>query len=554
MKVAKLEDSVLEEAVMRNDAVCNRFVKWRLLPILLAAIAALLSSTVERFLSDQFHSFRSVHSVNSFNLATVAAAEDGDWTYVEHDLRGTRYSPLTQITPENVSGIAKACAYTFPEAVPSESAPIVSGGVMYLTSQHYTVALDASNCRVLWSNRWVPRDRETVRANRGAAIASGKIIRGTTDDYLLALDVETGKLLWSKQIAKPQDGFFISMPPLVHGDLIYVGPGGSELAVSGWVGAFRLSDGERVWKFNIIPADGEPGAETWGSNPEARKHAGGALWTPLSYDEEKDLLFVAGGNPAPDFYDDARPGVNLYTNSIIALDGKTGRLAWYNQFIPHDVHDYDLTHVNPIFKIGTRTAIATSGKDGMLRVVDANTHQVIYSVPFTTRVNAEAPVTRTPIYVCPGTLGGDEWNGAAFSPALNELVVPSDDNWCANIQKDAGPPDAEKAHYGKELYLGGPLEHPSFSKAQGRMTAFDAATGKELWRYQSPTPLVAGVVLTASGLVFTGETGGYFDALDAKSGKMLVHFLLGATRCKGARSPIPRTMRNMWQSFPETGR
>ena len=448
---------------MCNSAVCNRFIKGWLLAILFAAIAALLSPPVEWFLSSEF------------NLATVAAAEDGDWAYVEHDLKGTRYSPLAQITPENVSGIAKTCAYTFPEAVPSESAPIVSGGVMYLTSQHYTVALDASNCRVLWSNRWVPRDRETVRANRGAAIAGGKIIRGTTDDYLLAIDAETGKLLWSKQIAKPQDGFFISMPPLVHGDLIYIGPGGSELAVSGWVGAFRLSDGERVWKFNIIPADGEPGAETWGSNPEARKHAGGALWTPLSYDEEKDLLFVAGGNPAPDFYDDARPGANLYTNSIIALDGKTGRLAWYNQFIPHDVHDYDLTHVNPIFKIGTRTAIATSGKDGMLRVVDANTHQVIYAVPFTTRVNADAPVSRTPIYVCPGTLGGSEWNGPAFSPTLNELVVPSDDNWCSNIKKDVQPPDAEKAHDGKELYFGGPLEHPSFSKAQGRLTAFDAA-------------------------------------------------------------------------------
>src|SRR5579872_7498862 len=366
-----------------------------------------------------------------------AADTDSDWTYVDHDLAGTRFSPLTQITPQNVERLSKICSYTFQEKVPSESAPIVSAGVMYLTSTHYTMALNGADCRVLWTNQWTPRDRDSIHPSRGASLANGKIIRGTADDYLIAIDAETGKLAWAKQIASPKDGFSTSMPPLIHGDLIYIGPAGSESAASGWVGAFRLTDGEQVWRFNIIPADGEPGAETWGPDPAARKNAGGALWTPLSYDTEKDLLYVSGGNPAPDFYDDTRPGINLYTNSIIALDPKTGKLAWYNQFIPHDVHDYDITHVNPVFKINSRTAIASTGKDGVLRVVDRDTHKVLYAVPTTTRINADAPASRTPIHVCPGTLGGTEWNGASFSPKLSLLVIPSNDNWCSDIQKNS---------------------------------------------------------------------------------------------------------------------
>jgi alcohol dehydrogenase (cytochrome c) len=468
-------------------------------------------------------SFGSIRSLGRLSFVSHAAqADDGDWVYADHDFSGTRYSPLAQITPHNVNQLAKVCSYTFPEAVPSESAPIVSGGVIYLTSDHYTVALDGADCRVLWSYEWKARDRDPVHPHRGAALANGKIIRGTGDDYLISLDAETGKLLWANQIADPKEGYFISMPPLVHGDLIFIGPAGSEWASSGWIGAFRLSDGQQAWRFNIIPADGEPGADTWGPDPAARKHGGGALWTPLSYDTEKDILFVSGGNPAPDFYDDARPGANLYTNSIIALDAKSGRLLWYNQFIPHDVDDYDVTHVNPIFKINSRTVIASTGKDGMLRVTDRDTHKILYSVPFVTRLNAEAPIGATPIRVCPGTLGGDEWNSGGYNPKLNLLVVPGNDKWCSMVQKDAVPPSIEKATSGSIRYFGGPIDHGPLSEARGRLTGFDAATGKVRWRYESPTPLVSGVALTASNLVFTGEVGGFFDAFDAQSGKVLL--------------------------------
>ena len=470
-------------------------------------------------------------TIRGFGGVTLAAAppqaDNGDWTYADHDFNGTRYSPLNQITPGNVKQLTKVCSYTFPEKVPSESAPIVSAGVLYATSDHYTVAIDAADCHVLWSYQWIPRDTDYVHPHRGASLANGKIIRGTGDDYLISLDAESGKLLWAKQIADPKAGYFISMPALVNGDTIYVGPAGSERASSGWIGAFKLSDGEQIWKFNIIPQDGEPGADTWGPDPEARKHAGGALWTPQSFDSEKGILYVAGGNPAPDFYDDARPGTNLYTNSMIALDAKTGHLLWYDQFIPHDVDDYDITHVNPIFKVNGRTMIASSGKDGVLRLVDADTHKIVYSVPFTTQLNSEAPLSNTPIKVCPGILGGDEWNSAAYSPKLSLLVVPSDDLYCSMNQKDKEPPSVEKANTGEKNYFGGPITHGLFSEGRGRLTGFDAATGKERWRYESPTLLVAGVAVTASNLVFTGEVGGFFDALDAQSGKVLLHMDLG---------------------------
>src|SRR5579862_992778 len=473
-------------------------------------------------------SFETARCMGGISLAaSPAQAENGDWTYADHDLNGTRYSTLTQITPGNVNQLAKVCSYTISEKVPSESAPIVSNGVMYVTSDHFTAAIDAADCHVLWSYQWVPRDTDYVHPHRGAALANGKIIRGTGDYYLISLDAETGKLLWAKQIANPKEGLFISMPPLVTGDMIYIGPAGSERAGSGWIGAFKLSDGAQVWKFNIIPKDGEPGADTWGPNPEARKHAGGALWTPQSYDSEKGILYVAGGNPAPDFWDDARPGANLYTNSMIALDAKTGRLLWYNQFIPHDVDDYDITHVNPIFKLNSKTMIASSGKDGVLRVVDADTHKIVYAVPFTTQLNSEAPLTTTPIKVCPGILGGDEWNSGAYSPKLGLLVMPANDQWCSTNKKDKDPPSIEKANTGEKSYFGGPITHGAYTEGRGRLTAFDAATGKERWRYESPTLMVAGVAVTASNLVFAGEVGGFFDALDGQSGKVLLHYDLG---------------------------
>jgi len=180
-------------------------------------------------------------------------------------------------------------------------------------------------------------------------------------------------------------------------------------------------------------------AQTHGGQIRQRANTAENLWTPMTFDEQKNLLYVPGGNAAPDIYDEGRPGSNLYTNSLIALDATTGRLAWYRQFVPHDVHDYDVTHVGPIFKTvisaSTREVVASTGKDGILRVLDRGSTDILYSVPFTNRVNVDAAVTTTPVRVCPGTLGGQEWNGSSYDEKLNSLVVPAT-NWCADFKKE----------------------------------------------------------------------------------------------------------------------
>jgi alcohol dehydrogenase (cytochrome c) len=471
----------------------------------------------------------------------------GDWVYVDHDLAGTRYSDLKQITRENVSQLVKACAYSFPDKEPSQTAPIVSAGRMYLTTAHYTVAIDGADCHVIWSSTWTPREHEPANTHRGAALAEGKIIRGTDDGFLLALDAKDGHTIWTKQIADPKEGYFISMPPLVHGNLVYIGPAGAETAAQGWVGAFRISDGEQVWRFNIVPDDGEPGADTWGPDPAARKHGGGNLWTPMSFDVQKNLLYVPGGNAAPDLYDDDRPGDNLYTNSLIALDATTGHLVWYRQFVPHDVHDYDVSHVAPVFKttIGgsTRNVIASTGKDGLLRLVDRDSKDIIYSVAFTNRLNAEVPVTRTPVRVCPGTLGGEEWNGSAYYAKQNMLIVPATD-WCAEFNKDATAPDAEKEHT-HAFYFGGETKFDPWSAARGRLTAFDASTGHEKWRYDAVKPMVGGVTATAGDVIFAGELTGDLLALDAGSGKVLLRLDLGGPAAGGVVTYSARGVQNV---------
>ena len=252
-----------------------------------------------------------------------------------------------------------------------------------------------------------------------------------------------------------------------------------------------------MWKFNLVPDPGEPGAETW-ENPESLKHGGGSLWTPLSLDAKAGIVYLPVGNPAPDFYGEIRPGANLYTNSIVALDAKTGKLLWYRQFIPHDVHDADLSQVSPLFETTVdgkkHKVISVSGKDGLLRLLDRESQEQFYEVPITTRENVDAVPTVEGVHRCPGLLGGMEWNGPAYDPGSNTLFVPAVD-WCGIFSKaPKDPPIMQGMHY-----YGGAVASDPREKSKGWLTAFDASTGKERWKYASPTPLVAGVTATSGG-------------------------------------------------------
>ena len=311
----------------------------------------------------------------------VAAGQGANWLHATHDYSGQRFVDLNQITPTNVRNLRVAAICQTSEYGPVQTNPLVYNGVMYITTTHTTVALDAATGRKRWEYVWKAKDKENYTTNRGAAIKDGLVVRGMPDCYLIALDAATGALRWERQIASPKDGEFLSAPPLIAGDRIIMAPAGSDWGTKGWVGAFRLSDGASLWKFNTVPDPGEPGAETWGKDPAVLAHGGGSVWTPLSYDSARGLVYVPIGNPAPDLYDNLRPGDNLYTCAMIALDVNTGKLSWYFQAVPHDTHDWDLTQVSPLFTTKVqgvkRDLIAVAGKDGLLRVLDRVSHALL---------------------------------------------------------------------------------------------------------------------------------------------------------------------------------
>ena len=460
------------------------------------------------------------------DLDAAAAATDA-WLYASHDYTGSRFVDLKQITPANAKNLRPVCLYRSEQSASVQTSPLVYGGVMYLTFGRATVAIDAKTCRERWTYIWQPKGQEISPANRGAAIKDGRLVRGTADGYLIALDMADGSLLWSKPIASAAGGQYFSMPPLIYGDLIIAGPSGADFGAKNWIGAFKLDTGEPVWKFNLIPDPGEPGADTWQS-AESLKHGGGSLWTPLSLDAKAGIVYLPVGNPAPDFYGELRPGANLYTNSLVALDAKTGKLLWYRQFIPHDVHDADLSQVSPLFETvidgKKHEVISVSGKDGLLRLLDRNSHDQFYEVPITTRENVDAIPTVEGVHRCPGLLGGMEWNGPAYDPGGNSLFVPAVD-WCGIFSKaPKDPPIMQGMHY-----YGGSVASDPREKSKGWLTAFDASTGEERWKYASPTPLVAGVTATAGGVLFTGDLNNDFLALDAKTGDVLYRFNTGGS-------------------------
>jgi len=451
-----------------------------------------------------------------------AADSTRDWLYHTHDYSGARYVALDQVNDRNAGQLRPVCVFQVGDEGNFQTGPIVYQGTMYITTTHGTVALDATTCRPKWRHTWVPRDQEVWRTNRGVAIKDGYLVRGTPDGYLLALNAATGALVWAVKAADVRQGETFTMAPLLFEDLVLIGPAGSENAVSGWVGAFRLRDGSPVWKFQTVPGATLAGSESWG-NPKAIKLGGGAVWTPFTLDAEKGELFVAVTNPAPDLAAKLRPGDNRYSNSAVVLDVRTGKLLWYKQMVPNDSHDWDLTQVSPLFraKVGGRESslLATVGKEGILRAVDRNNREVVYSTAVTTIKNADTPVTERGVVACPGVLGGVEWNGPALNRELNVLYVNAVD-WCSKFTS------AETVrHIPGRLYMGGTVEFEP--DAQGWITAVDASTGAVKWRYQSKRPMVSAITATKGNVVFTGELTGDFMALDARDGKVLYRFNTG---------------------------
>jgi glucose dehydrogenase len=299
-----------------------------------------------------------------------------------------------------------------------------------------------------------------------------------------------------------------------------VGEGGADRGATGHIYAFDAETGTLAWTFDPVPTGAMPGAETLGKGASV---GGGSSWTAMTIDPNSRLLYVPIGNPGADMDGALRPGDNLYTDSIVALHADTGKLAWYAQQIPHDIHDWDTSAAPALYELDGRTYMAVASKDGWLYRYDGATHRLLGKSETTTHLNAERPMAPGDVlHVCPGTLGGAEWNGPAFDPVNRSLFVGAVD-WCGTfkVERSAGST------------FGGGMDWDPVSTAAGWIRAFDAVSGEERWRRRIDGPMLAGLTPTASGLVFTGAPNGEFWALSAVTGEILYRFNTGGAIAGG---------------------
>jgi alcohol dehydrogenase (cytochrome c) len=286
--------------------------------------------------------------------------------------------------------------------------------VIYATTRDSTYALNATTCRQLWKSTYTPASVAPGRLNRGVALLDGKVFRGTAATHLIALDAKTGKTLWDTTVADATNGRSVIISPSAWNGKVFIGIAGGDLGVKGKVMALDASDGKLLWTFDLIPTGDEPGAETWGNAAATATGGGGATWSTFSIDTASGSVFIPVGNPGPDFAADTRPGANLYTCSIVVLDADTGKLRWYWQMVPHDVHDWDVAAAPALFTGSNgRPMIAVAGKSGRLYVLDGTSHRILSNTPITTLYNENAPITTAGTRFCPSTLGGAQWAGSS---------------------------------------------------------------------------------------------------------------------------------------------
>ncbi|HYR87654.1 MAG TPA: PQQ-binding-like beta-propeller repeat protein [Terriglobia bacterium] len=437
-----------------------------------------------------------------------------DWPAYARDYGSTGYSPLSEIKPENVSSLKQICSYSLPEQSTFESSLLVLNGTMYFATSEYTYAVDASNCALRWRVRH--QMQNPGRTVRGVAIAGNRLYRGFSDGNVMAYDLGSGDQLWTTRLTET-DGrpATIAASPVAWNGMVFIGTSGAERACGCILAGLDANSGRVMWTFPLVPTGNAPGAETW---PKGVRVGGGSVWTALSIDTNSGTLYTSTGNPGPDFFGDYRPGANLYTGSIVALEARTGALRSWYQLVPHDVHDWDQAAAPALVttRRGRRRAMA-AGKDGYLHAIDIDNKAVAWKTPVTSIVNVDAPLTPEGTFFCPGTAGGVLWNGPAFSPETNLVFVNSID-WCTTLKLDTKAPvfEPEKQFLGSANAFGEKDE-----RRKGWITAVDADTGVVRWRHETPAPMVAGIAVTATGLVFTAGLDGDLLAFDAASGKVL---------------------------------
>jgi alcohol dehydrogenase (cytochrome c) len=469
-------------------------------------------------------------------LAGSQPAPSGNWMTYNGPLAGDRYSPLAQITPANVAQLRQLCAFDAPESVNFQSGIVAVDGVLYFTLFNHTYAVDGTTCQQKWKHTR-PEPNTFLLVNRGVVYSDGRLFRGTGDAHVVAIDARSGTQLWDVSIGDPKKGESVPMAPVAWNGLVFAGnAGGDNFGVVGRIYALDAATGRTVWQFTTIPASGAARASWPKASPEDPP-SGGATWTSYAIDEANGILYVPAGNPAPDFAHTLRTGENLYTNALLALDAKTGRLLSYVQPLKGDYHDWDLAAPPALITTKSgRPFVAAGSKDGHVYGIDRSTVStqgsgepnqmtVVSKAAVTTIENADAPFsTERETRFCPGVQGGVEWNGPSYHPGLGLAFVNAID-WCTAVRMQptakikAGPGDAWTGAEPADGWLFG--RHDPAGQWKGWVTAFDPETGEVKWKVQTPKPMVAAITATAGGLVFTGDLDGQVLAYDAATGKEL---------------------------------
>jgi alcohol dehydrogenase (cytochrome c) len=505
----------------------------------------------------------SLHTLRAqvtFDRILRAKQEPQNWLTYSGGTYSQRHSELTQITPENVKNLELSWMYQLQSREPTttrfEATPLVVDGVMYFVQPpNDVIAVDAVTGRQFWMYTYNPSPQSRPccgRVNRGVAMLGDRLFMGTIDGHLLAIDAKNGKLLWNVEVVKPEQGYAFATAPLIVKDKVVIGPAGGEFGIRGFMAAFDAATGKEAWRFHTIPGPGEPGFESW--TGDAWKTGGGSVWVTGSYDPDLNLTYWGIGNPGPDWNGDNREGANLYSCSVVALDGDTGKLKWFFQFSPHDEFDYDSVQV-PVLADGTwqgqpRKLMYFANRNGYFYVLDRATGQFLLGKPFVEvnwskgldakgqpiRIPGMAPSAPPGVLVSPGNQGGTNWYSPSYSPRTGLFYVSTWANYRTYYIRD-------KVEYieGRRFAGGGPRPEvngirangASYSKENegyGAVRAIDPATGDLKWEYKMTSDVtLAGILTTASNVLFSGGNEGYFYALDARTGALLWKVPVGAS-------------------------
>ena len=489
----------------------------------------------------------------TFDRILHADREPQNWLTYSGTVGGQRYSPLTQVTPANVKNLELQWVWQARSIEKFETTALVVDGVLYtIQAPNDVYALDAVTGRIFWTLPYTPAPEARPccgRVNRGLAILGDTLYMGTLDAHLLAIDAATGKIVWNTTVGSAADRYAITHAPLIVKDKVIVGLAGGDGPIRSSIAAFDAKTGKEVWRFYTIPGPGEPGNETWSG--DSWKTGGAAVWNTGAYDPDTNLTYWGIGNPAPDTNGDVRLGDNLYSDCVVALDADTGKLKWYYQFTPHDTMDYDATQVPVLADIDyqgrPRKVMMWANRNGVFYVLDRNSGQFLMGKPFVkanwlTGFDEKGRPMRTPgqqdsptpVLIQPNGLGGTNWYPPSYSPHTGLFYIPGWENSGTMFAKGAGFGRATGNTPMAQPNLAVDLKTPE--DGFGIVRAFDPKTGDMKWEYKMTDITWAGVLSTASDLIFSGSRDGYFFALDGKNGNLLWKQSLGGQVNSGPMS------------------